>query len=46
MPGDSIRLTKQRLDPGPVNHFTGQLLNGIGKATGVEFQVESLLPFL
>ena len=46
MLGDSVCLTMKRLDPSPVDHFTSQLLNGVGKATGVKSQAESLLPFL
>ena len=44
MLGHSIHLTKQRLDPSAVNHFSSQLLNGAGEATGVEFHVEFALP--
>ena len=44
MLGDSIRLTKKRFDPSAVDHFFSQLLNGVGEATGVKFQVESFLP--
>ena len=44
--GDSIRLAKECLDPSVVDHFSSQLTNGVREATGVKFQVESVLPCL
>jgi hypothetical protein len=41
---DGICLAKQRLDPGAVNHFAGQLLDGLGEATSSEFRFESAPP--
>ena len=46
MLGDSIRLAQKRLDPSTVDHFTSQLLNGAGEATGAKCCVESVLPHL
>ena len=46
MLGDSIYLAKERLDLSTVDHFTSQLLNGVGEATGAKFQFESVLPCL
>jgi len=46
MLSDSIRLAKKGLDPSAVDHFSSQLLNGAGEATGMEFSVEFVLPRL
>ena len=46
MLGDNIRLAKERLDLSAVYHFSSELLNGVGEATGVEFQLDSVLPSL
>ena len=40
MCGNSIRLANKRHDPSAVDQFSTQLLNGIGEATGVKFEVE------
>ena len=44
MLGDSICLTKKRLDPSAINHFSGQRLNSVGETTGCEFLFEFVLP--
>ena len=43
---DGISLTKKCLDPSVVDHFSSQLMNGVGEATGVKFQIDSILPCL
>jgi hypothetical protein len=44
MSDDGICLAEQRLDPGAVNHFSGQLLDSLGETTSLQFRVEFALP--
>ena len=46
LPDDDIRLTKKRVDPGAVDHFFGQLLDGRGETTVSEFRLEFVPPCL
>ena len=41
---DGIRLTKKCVDPGAVDHFFGQLLDGRRETTILEFRLEFVLP--
>jgi hypothetical protein len=41
---DDICFAKQRLDPSAVNHFSGQLLDGLGETTILQFRFEFAPP--
>jgi len=46
MSDDRICLSKERADSTVFDHFFGQLLDGPGKTTGMEFLLELFLPCL
>ena len=46
MSDDRICLSKERADSTVFDHFFGQLLDGPGKTTGMEFLLEFVLPCL
>jgi hypothetical protein len=41
---DGTCLAKQSLDPRAVNHFSGQLLDGLGETTSLQFLFEFAPP--